>query len=564
MKKPEVARAYIRVSHVGERNMVSDLAQLEEGKRLALRKGWTLDEEASLRHKDLDQSGFSKSWKKRPGLKGLLKDAESGQFTRLIVYRLDRLGRHLADGLECLQAFREKGVEIATIEGDFDPSNGRDAWMMNSLLNNAQLESANTSERLRGIVRYRAETGRPHGGQLPCWLEYKGDYTQGAKREVVVNERVADAIRRAVTLRQEGYGLGEITQMLNEEGYIALRGGRWHYATIRRLLMPDWLDTMVGYAYIHRPGRSRVNPITRKKEPYGDPICVGLAYPPIIDTETADQLKAIYADRSRRRDSVRGLRTRERSNGSYLLTSITFCTHCGERLIAKKYPQSRARRCDKDLRAYTCYSTMGWLGKGIPHTRKHVSAEMIEDAVLRVCRFVLEQLPQVEKKKRETRRDRKFERNISDVNTDIDRLLPLLLQPSESGFRVADLQRRYDALVAERERLAKVESAPEVDIDLAMEVVKGKQLTRQNLRMIIHALCERVEYPVFVDGVETTCNHPGGTKHHPRPCVRVILRYELNGVGVLLAPCLQPRSKAKHRIVIPETQSTSAIDESIG
>ena len=271
-----IARAYIRVSRVGKREetLLSPELQLAEARKLAEHRGFTLDEAASHACADLDVSGFKGAWRKRPGMQRLYADAERGLFRHLIFYKLSRLGRNVRESLDLIDAFERLGVSFHFVKDDLNTSTPNGRLMRNVLLSLAEAEAENTRQFVRDAVLTKARSGRPVGNYLPVWIRREG----GGAYAVV--EEQAEAIRRLVALRLEGYSYVRIARALNTEGFLTVNGRAWTDGMTYKYLRPDWIDTMRGTAFV---GRDR---------PAGDPerVVIPGAYPAILSEEEAAAL----------------------------------------------------------------------------------------------------------------------------------------------------------------------------------------------------------------------------------------------------------------------------------
>ena len=169
----------------------------------------------------------------RPGLAEALAMIEGGEAQVLLVPKLDRLARKLTIQEAALaQVWRHGGRVIACDQGDVaedDPDDPMRTAMRQMVGVFSQLERAMIVARLRRGRRMKAELGGRAVGAAP----FGHIATEGRLVEDEVEQRV---IARMMEMRKDGQSLREIARALNEEGVRPKRGGRWHPATVSRVV----------------------------------------------------------------------------------------------------------------------------------------------------------------------------------------------------------------------------------------------------------------------------------------------------------------------------------------
>jgi DNA invertase Pin-like site-specific DNA recombinase len=93
-----------------------------------------------------DDGGFSGGNMDRPGLKKLLTDIESGKVDTVVVYKVDRLTRSLADFAKIVETFDAKGVSFVSVTQQFNTTTSMGRLTLNVLLSFAQFEREVTGE----------------------------------------------------------------------------------------------------------------------------------------------------------------------------------------------------------------------------------------------------------------------------------------------------------------------------------------------------------------------------------------------------------------------------------
>ena len=147
------AAIYGRVSTVTNQ---STEMQVRDLRQLADRRGF------EVMHEYLDE-GFSGAKSSRPALDEMLADAKRGKFRILLVWKLDRLGRSLANLVRLLEDLRACNVELVSFsEGlDFTTTTGKLLYQMLSAF--AEFERDCIRERVRSGLRNARAKGKRLG-----------------------------------------------------------------------------------------------------------------------------------------------------------------------------------------------------------------------------------------------------------------------------------------------------------------------------------------------------------------------------------------------------------------
>jgi site-specific DNA recombinase len=144
--------------------------------------GWTL-----LRAK-YDDGGFSGSNTDRPALQRLLEDVRAGKIDVIVVYKVDRLTRSLADFAKLVELFDKHNVSFVSVTQQFNTTTSMGRLTLNVLLSFAQFEREVTSERIRDKISASKRKGLWVGGMTPLGYDAKD-------RKVTVNAGEADRVR---------------------------------------------------------------------------------------------------------------------------------------------------------------------------------------------------------------------------------------------------------------------------------------------------------------------------------------------------------------------------------
>jgi site-specific DNA recombinase len=129
--------------------------------------GWTL---IKARY---DDGGYSGGSTDRPDLQRLLDDIRSRKLDVIVVYKVDRLTRSLADFAKLVELFDAHGVSFVSVTQQFNTTTSMGRLTLNVLLSFAQFEREVTSERIRDKIAASKRKGLWVGGPLPLGYQMK-------------------------------------------------------------------------------------------------------------------------------------------------------------------------------------------------------------------------------------------------------------------------------------------------------------------------------------------------------------------------------------------------------
>jgi site-specific DNA recombinase len=169
--------------------------------------GWTL-----LRGK-YDDGGFSGGNTERPALQRLLADVRAGRIDVIVVYKVDRLTRSLADFAKLVELFDQHKVSFVSVTQQFNTTTSMGRLTLNVLLSFAQFEREVTSERIRDKIAASKRKGIWVGGMVPLGYDTKD-------RRITVNEDEAERVRMIFRTYLEVGSLNPLMAELRKRGVV--------------------------------------------------------------------------------------------------------------------------------------------------------------------------------------------------------------------------------------------------------------------------------------------------------------------------------------------------------
>ncbi|WP_081691581.1 recombinase family protein [Cucumibacter marinus] len=162
-----------------------------------------------------DDGGISGGTLDRPGLVRLMADIKAGRIDMVVVYKIDRLTRSLADFAKLVETFEAHQCSFVSVTQSFNTSTSMGRLTLNVLLSFAQFEREVTAERIRDKIAASKKKGMWMGGTIPLGYDRHPDPQM---RHLVINENESSTVRRLFTLYQQLGCVNKVIQQANREG----------------------------------------------------------------------------------------------------------------------------------------------------------------------------------------------------------------------------------------------------------------------------------------------------------------------------------------------------------
>jgi site-specific DNA recombinase len=153
-----------------------------------------------------DDGGLSGGTMERPALKRLLEDIQAGKVQIVVVYKVDRLTRSLADFAKIVDIFDAHNASFVSVTQQFNTTTSMGRLTLNMLLSFAQFEREIAGERIRDKIAASKRKGMWMGGNVPLGYDVRD-------RKLIINE--ADAATVRVIFRRYA-GLGSVALLRAE------------------------------------------------------------------------------------------------------------------------------------------------------------------------------------------------------------------------------------------------------------------------------------------------------------------------------------------------------------
>lgn len=425
--------------------------------------------------------GYSAKDTNRPAYTRLMKAINSGKINAIMVTELSRLSRNIPDFCDFHKMLESQGAKFFSIKEQFDSSTPPGKMMLYNMINLAQFEREQTSERVAINCHSRAQRGFLNGG--PSILGYDKDPSK--KATFIVNQNEAHQVRRIFELFMEHRTLSRTIDAISAEG---IKPKLRKIAKNRMANEGRWTSDSLSFTIRNRAyiGIREVNKRNKDKDPhklkpwqrYGT---FPASWPAILDENTFNTVKKILDGNT--------LRERMRLNTSasrvFAASGICVCEECGRKLVG----QSAHGR--KQVHRYYVHSTKK--GDVIECKVKRIKADQIENKISEYLSEILLRAGHFEKI--EERIKELASHSPEKLKIDRDRIA---LELKKITLAIKNTFKIQSALNAESEAIR--ETARELEelsrtkryLEAELETLKSKELAKEDVEDAVEDLKERL------------------------------------------------------------------------
>jgi site-specific DNA recombinase len=199
-----------------------------------------------------DDGGYSGGNLDRPALKRLLDDIEANKVDTIVVYKVDRLTRSLADFVRIVETLDARGVSFVSVTQQFNTTTSMGRLTLNILLSFAQFEREVTGERIRDKIAASKRKGMWMGGTVPLGYDLM-------ERKLIVNPKEAKFVNRLFHLYLELGCVSKLKICLDQQGIkskerTSVAGNRSGGTSYSRGALYDILQNHLYLGEVHHRG----------------------------------------------------------------------------------------------------------------------------------------------------------------------------------------------------------------------------------------------------------------------------------------------------------------------
>lgn len=267
-----------------------------------------------------EDAGYSGKNTDRPAFQNMMYRIRNGEFSHVLVWKIDRISRNLLDFAEMYEELRELRVAFISKNEQFDTSTAIGEAMLKIILVFAELERNMTSERVTAAMISRANNGQWNGGRVPFGYNY-----DPASGQFSIREDEAQICQILKNDYLENKSLVHTSRLLNERGYKTRAGVEWSPTAVWIIASSPF------YAGIYRYNRYKGTE-HRTENPEDEWVMVSDHHPAIFTVEEYEIMSNMLKDNSR---SFSNYSDRQhRSSRVHLFSGIAYCGKCGNKMIS--------------------------------------------------------------------------------------------------------------------------------------------------------------------------------------------------------------------------------------
>lgn len=293
-----------------------------------------------------EDAGYSGKNTDRPAFQGMMNRIKKGEFTHLLVWKIDRISRNLLDFCAMYDEVKGYGVTFVSKNEQFDTSSAMGEAMLKIILVFAELERKLTAERVSSIMLSRAEKGLWNGANVPLGYVY-----DKATKFPKIDSKESKTVKLIFDTYEDIKSATHVMKYLNDNNISTKRGGRWTSKTVTDIIRNPFYKGTYRYNYRESARGS--------KKDEKEWIIIDDNHDAIISKEQWQLCNDIMDKNAERNSSMyrKGVNT-------HVFSSILKCELCGRGFIAntdqprKNGWRPSTYRCQGRARFYDCDAGM--------------------------------------------------------------------------------------------------------------------------------------------------------------------------------------------------------------
>lgn len=268
-----------------------------------------------------EDAGYSAKNTDRPDYQRMMARVRTGEFSHILVWKIDRISRNLLDFAAMYAELKQLGVTFVSKNEQFDTSNAMGEAMLKIILVFAELERNMTSERVSAVMLSRANDGMWNGGKVPFGYSYNKD-----EKQFSIVEDEEKVVLHIYDLYESIRSLTVVAKTLNEKGIRSRTGKPWNPATIRTMLTNPFYAGTYRYNYRDESNSKRFS--VKAKDEW---VLVEDHHPAIVTRERQNYIASIL--QSKQRGWAGSSQTYQRKN-THIFAGLLKCGYCGSTMKA--------------------------------------------------------------------------------------------------------------------------------------------------------------------------------------------------------------------------------------
>lgn len=282
-----------------------------------------------------EDAGYSGGTTDRPAYQDMMNRIKMGEFSHLIVWKIDRISRNLRDFSDMYDELKKYNVTFISRNEQFDTSTAMGEAMLKIILVFAELERKLTGERVFSVMISRAQKGLWNGATVPLGYEWDSEtkFPKPCENEAKIVQYIFDQYEKIKSTTK-------VAKKLNIEKIPTKRNGTWTPRTVDSILTnPFYIGT---YRYNTKTQK------TRRWKDKSDWVVIENNHQAIIDKEQFERVGKII------QNNYKGDKNYQKSHTNvHILSGIASCHKCGKKMHSGL---DRVRKDSFTPSRYTCYA----------------------------------------------------------------------------------------------------------------------------------------------------------------------------------------------------------------
>lgn len=282
-----------------------------------------------------EDAGYSGGTTDRPAYQDMMNRIKMGEFSHLIVWKIDRISRNLRDFSDMYDELKRYNVTFISRNEQFDTSTAMGEAMLKIILVFAELERKLTGERVFSVMISRAQKGLWNGATVPLGYEWDSEtkFPKPCENEAKIVQYIFDQYEKIKSTTK-------VAKKLNIEKIPTKRNGTWTPRTVDSILTnPFYIGT---YRYNTKTQK------TRRWKDKSEWVVIENNHQAIIDKEQFERVGKII------QNNYKGDKNYQKSHTNvHILSGIASCHKCGKKMHSGL---DRVRKDSFTPSRYTCYA----------------------------------------------------------------------------------------------------------------------------------------------------------------------------------------------------------------
>lgn len=179
---------------------------------------------------EVEDAGKSAKNLNREGIQKIIHMVKHKECNAVVIYKLDRLTRSVTDLNELVDLLNKYHVSLVSVQDHLDTQSASGRMVMNLLATISQWERSVIAERTSSSLQFKKSENKRYCGVTPFGFK-------DIEGSLIEEPEEMEALAMMRTMRNEGAPFYAIADKLNELGIKPRKGGKWHFSSVRYILI---------------------------------------------------------------------------------------------------------------------------------------------------------------------------------------------------------------------------------------------------------------------------------------------------------------------------------------